>query len=199
MSVKAAVTVDKKLPQPEPKRCAWCGTDPLYVDYHDTEWGVPEYDEQALFERLVLEGMQAGLSWLTVLRKREHMRERFFNFEVARVARASERSLTSWLKDPGLIRHRGKLEAMIKNARAVRRMQGQFSANLWQFVDGVPQTNRFRQRSQVPAVTPAATAMAKWLKREGFGFVGPTTCYALMQSAGMVNDHMLGCFRHDQC
>lgn len=169
------------------------------MDYHDTEWGVPEYDEQALFERLVLEGMQAGLSWLTVLKKREHMRKRFFGFEVARVARASERSLTSWLNDAGLIRHRGKLEAMIKNARAVRSMDGKFSANLWQFVDGKPQTNHFRRRSQVPAITPAATAMAKWLKQQGFGFVGPTTCYALMQSAGMVNDHMLGCYRHEQC
>lgn len=181
------------------KRCDWCGTDVLYVQYHDTEWGVPEYDEQALFERLVLEGMQAGLSWLTVLNKRERMRERFFDFEVARVARASERSLTSWLNDSGLIRHRGKLEAMIKNARAVRAMDGQFSANLWRFVDGKPLTNRFKQRAEVPATTPAATAMAKWLKQEGFGFVGPTTCYALMQSAGMVNDHMLGCFRHAEC
>lgn len=194
MSVKAATgTVDNL------KRCDWCGTDALYMDYHDTEWGVPEYGEQALFERLVLEGMQAGLSWLTVLRKREHMRKRFFGFEVARVARASERSLTSWLNDAGLIRHRGKLEAMIKNARAVRSMDGKFSANLWQFVDGKPQTNRFRRRSQVPATTPTATAMAKWLKQEGFGFVGPTTCYALMQSAGMVNDHMLGCYRHAEC
>lgn len=194
MSVKAATASADHL-----KRCAWCGTDTLYRHYHDTEWGVPEYDEQALFERLVLEGMQAGLSWLTVLKKREHMRERFFGFEVARLARASERSLTSWLNDSGLIRHRGKLEAMIKNARAVRSMEGKFSASLWQFVDGQPQTNRFKRRSQVPATTQAATAMAKWLKQEGFGFVGPTTCYALMQSAGMVNDHMLDCFRHADC
>ncbi len=167
--------------------------------YHDDEWGVPVWETQPLFERLALEGMQAGLSWITVLRKRERMQERFFGFDVDRVARASERSLTSWLKDAGLIRHRGKLEAMVSNARLVRAMGDGFTDSLWSFVNHAPQVNRFQTLKAVPAKTTAAEAMAKWLKREGFRFVGPTTCYAFMQSAGLVNDHLLTCHRHSEC
>jgi len=148
---------------------------------------------------MVLEGMQAGLSWLTVLKKRERMRERFYNFDVSRLARASERSLTSWLKDSGLIRHRGKMAAMVHNARTVQTLDADFSASLWSFVDHVPQQGRHRSPATVPAITPESTQMARWLKQQGFRFVGPTTCYALMQSAGLVNDHLLKCYRHAEC
>ncbi|HEY5644527.1 MAG TPA: DNA-3-methyladenine glycosylase I [Pseudomonadales bacterium] len=180
-------------------RCPWCTTDPLYVAYHDLEWGVPEADERALFERLVLEGMQAGLSWLTILRKREHMREAFFAFDPERLARAAEREIQGWLQDPGVIRHRGKLEAMVGNARSLLELDGTFVPLVWSFVEGRPQQNRFRSPLAVPAETPASRAMAKGLKKAGFRFVGPTTCYAFMQSAGLVNDHLTSCPAHERC
>lgn len=180
-------------------RCSWCGTDPLYVKYHDEEWGVPCTDDGDLFERMMLEGQQAGLSWFTVLQKRERMRERFFGFDVQRLARASSRSIDSWLKDAGLIRHRGKLEALISNARIVRDMDASLAETLWQFVDYRPVINRPTGMGDVPAKTPAAEAMSKHLKQLGFKFVGPTICYALMQSAGLVNDHFTSCAQHRPC
>jgi DNA-3-methyladenine glycosylase I len=179
-------------------RCSWCGDDPLYVDYHDREWGVPERDSEALFERLVLEGMQAGLSWYTVLKKRERMREVFFGFQPAKLARYGPRRLDQWLQDAGIIRHRGKLEAMLGNARAFLE-QDNFSALLWSFVGGRPVDNAWRRSEQIPALTQESAAMAKALKQLGFSFVGPTTCYALMQSAGLVNDHLVHCPAYRRC
>jgi DNA-3-methyladenine glycosylase I len=180
------------------RRCGWCGDDPLYVAYHDREWGVPERDPNALFERLVLEGMQAGLSWYTILKKRENMRERFFAFEPARLAAAGEPDVAGWLTDPGIIRHRGKLEAMISNARAYLQLED-FSGLLWSVVDGVPRQNRWRHLRSVPSETRESRELARLLKSAGFRFVGPTTCYAFMQSAGLVNDHLVSCPAHRRC
>jgi DNA-3-methyladenine glycosylase I len=180
------------------QRCSWCGDDPLYVEYHDHEWGVPEHDGGALFERLVLEGMQAGLSWYTILKKREHMREVFFGFQPAKLARYGPRRMDKWLQDPGIIRHRGKLEAMVENARCYLQ-HGDFAGFIWSFVDGRPVHNRWRRLDQIPASTPASVAMAKSLKAQGFRFVGPTTCYAFMQSTGLVNDHLTNCPAHQRC
>ncbi|MEM1437221.1 MAG: DNA-3-methyladenine glycosylase I [Pseudomonadota bacterium] len=177
-------------------RCDWCGDDPLYVDYHDAEWGVPVTSDAALFERLSLEAMQAGLSWITVLRKRERMRERFYDFDTERLARAGERQINSWLKDQGLIRHRGKLEALINNARRARALPQGLADLLWGVVDHQPRINEWPARQAVPSVTDEAVNLSKLLKQAGFKFVGPTMCYALMQSAGLVNDHLLGCHRH---
>jgi DNA-3-methyladenine glycosylase I len=180
-------------------RCPWCTTDPLYTEYHDHEWGIPEGDERALFERLVLEGMQAGLSWLTILKKRARMRERFFGFEPERLAGTGTVELDRWLLDPGLVRHRGKLAAMVNNARRVMELDGGFAELVWSFVDGTPIQNGFSALSEVPAITAQSTAMAKCLKSEGFTFMGPTTCYAFMQSAGMVNDHLTSCEGFERC
>jgi DNA-3-methyladenine glycosylase I len=180
-------------------RCAWCGEDPQYVDYHDQEWGVPVRETKVLFERLVLEGMQAGLSWLTVLRKRAHMRKCFCDFEPAAIDREGPGRIESWLADPGLIRHRGKLESVIDNARACLAMGDRFGSYLWDFVDGRPVQNRWRSLAEVPATTPQSEAMSKALRKAGFRFVGPTTCYAFMQSAGFVNDHLVSCDRHGAC
>jgi len=182
-----------------PLRCPWCTSDPLYIEYHDQEWGVPENNEQALFERLVLEGMQAGLSWLTILKKRAHMRSRFLDFDPHRLAETGEREVVEWLGDAGIIRHRGKLEAMINNARCVVELDGGFTDLLWSFVDGRPQQNRHRASATVPSETEVSVAMAKCLKKTGFRFVGPTTCYAFMQSAGLVNDHLITCEAFDRC
>ncbi len=179
-------------------RCPWCGTDPLYVAYHDEEWGVPSRDDRHLFEMLCLEGQQAGLSWITVLKKRERYRERFFAFDIERVARIRAAGIESRLADAGLIRHRGKLEAIVDNAKAARTVAGEYGtlgAYLWSFVDGKPIVNRFRTLRGVPAKTPIAEAMSKDLKKRGFRFVGPTTCYAFMQACGMVNDHLTTCPR----
>ncbi len=181
------------------QRCDWCGIDPLYVAYHDDEWGVPVSDDRELFERLNLEGMQAGLSWLTVLKKRARMRERFFEFDARRLAEQGEGALPSWLRDPGLIRHRGKLEALIGNARASLELDEGLARFVWSFVDGAPKQNRWRSLADVPSATDASTAMSKALRRAGFRFVGPTICYAFMQSAGLVNDHMAGCHRRRAC
>lgn len=181
------------------RRCSWCGEDPLYVSYHDAEWGVPIADDRELFERLMLEGMQAGLSWYTILVKRQHMRQAFFDFDPKALAARGPKALPGWLTDAGLIRHRGKLEALIGNAEATLALDEPLSRFLWRFVDGRPQQNRWRRGSQVPSATDASTAMSKALKRAGFRFVGPTTCYAFMQSVGMVNDHLLSCHRHEAC
>jgi len=181
------------------QRCPWCTTDPLYIEYHDHEWGVPESDERALFERLILEGMQAGLSWLTILKKRAHMRQRFFDFDQVRLAAAGEAEIEDWLTDAGLIRHRGKLSAMVNNARRVVELDGAFPSLLWSFVDGVPQQNTYSSLRDVPSETSVSQKMAKSLKKEGFRFVGPTTCYAFMQSAGMVNDHLTSCDAFHRC
>ena len=181
------------------RRCGWCTSDPDYIAYHDHEWGVPVKDEQALFERLILEGMQAGLSWLTILKKRTHMSERFHGFEPARLAEATEAEIEDWLQDPGVVRHRGKIEAMVGNARLVDAMSGDFVPLVWSFVDERPKQNDFRSLKSVPAETEESRQMAKALKKAGFRFVGPTTCYAFMQSAGLVNDHVTSCPAFERC
>ncbi len=182
--------------------CVWPGTDPLYLAYHDEEWGVPEYDGRALWEKLVLDGFQAGLSWITILRKRENFRRAFHGFEPARVARYTERDVTRLLADEGIIRHRGKIEGTVKNARAWLDIEaghpGGFSAYCWNWVDGKPLQPRPRTMKDVPAATPLSTAFSKDLKKRGFTFCGPTIVYAWMQACGLVNDHMTDCFRHGE-
>lgn len=180
-------------------RCPWPGRDPLYVTYHDQEWGVPLRDDARLFEFLMLEGAQAGLSWITVLRKRENYHKALHGFDPQRIARYTEQDLTRLLADPGIIRNRLKCEAMIGNARAFLELQakeGSFADFLWQFVDGQPILNHWRSMAEVPASTPVSDRMSKELKRRGFRFVGSTICYAHMQATGMVNDHLVDCFRH---
>jgi len=182
-----------------PLRCAWCGADPLYQAYHDTEWGVPLHDERALFEFLILEGAQAGLSWLTILKKREAYRRAFDAFDAERVARYDEAAVARLLADPGIVRNRLKIAAAITNARATLRLREQFGgldAYFWRFVDGRPILNAWRDMSQVPTRTPLSDAVASDLKRRGFKFVGSTIVYAHMQATGMVNDHTVDCFRH---
>lgn len=184
------------------KRCSWCGDDPLYVTYHDTEWGRPDRDRTHLFECLNLEGQQAGLSWITVLKKREHYRKVFAGFNPEKVARFSQSKIDKLVADPGIIRHRGKVEAIVGNAQALlalEKVEGAFSDWIWAFVDDTPQRNRFTSLSDVPGSTPLSTAMSKALKKRGFRFVGPTTCYAFMQAVGMVNDHMTACPCYKQC
>lgn len=181
------------------QRCNWCGDDPLYIKYHDTEWGVPVYSDRKLFEKLILEGAQAGLSWITVLRKRAHYRKVFDRFDPVKMAAYDKRKINSLLKDPGIIRNRLKVEGAIKNARAYldfREKYGKLSNFLWDFVDGEPVIHRYRTMKQLPATTPLSDAMARALKQHGFTFVGSTICYAMMQSVGMVNDHLVQCFRH---
>ena len=183
----------------EKKRCDWSGTDPLYVAYHDEEWGVPVHDETTLFEFLILEGAQAGLSWITVLKKREHYRKVFHGFDPKRVARMRQSRLESLLKDPGIIRNRLKVESTVTNARAflaIQRELGSFDEFIWGYVGGTPKRNRFTSMSQLPAHTPESDAMSKDLKKRGFKFVGSTICYAFMQAVGMVNDHLTSCFRY---
>ena len=181
-----------------PQRCAWCGTDPLYVDYHDTEWGVPEYDSRALWEKLVLDGFQAGLSWITILRKRDDFRECFEGFDPERVARWGEADILRALQNPGIVRHRGKIEAAVTGARAyldIEAAEG-FSPFIWSFVGGRPIQNRLTSMAEVQAKTPESEAMSKALKKRGFKFVGSTTCYSFMQACGLVNDHVTSCFCH---
>lgn len=183
----------------DPTRCAWCGDDPLYQAYHDQEWGVPLHGDRELFEFLTLEGAQAGLSWLTILRKRENYRRAFDNFDIARIARYGERDTERLLADAGIVRNRLKIAATIGNARATLAVQtshGSLDSLLWEFVDGKPVINRWRSLSEVPVSTPQSDAMSKALKRLGFKFVGTTICYALMQAVGMVNDHTVDCFRY---
>ena len=183
-------------------RCGWAKASlPIYVSYHDEEWGVPLHDERRLFEMLVLEGHQAGLSWETILKKREAYREAFEGFDPARVARYGARELRRLLGNAGLVRNRAKMEAAIANARAFLAVQeefGSFDRYVWRFVDGKPRVNRFRALREIPAETPESQAMSRDLKTRGFKFVGPTICYAHMQATGMVNDHLVTCFRHRQ-
>ncbi|MDA7086768.1 DNA-3-methyladenine glycosylase I [Pseudomonas sp. SA3-5] len=176
-------------------RCFWCTDDPLYQAYHDREWGVPQRDPQALFELLLLEGFQAGLSWITVLKKRERYREVLFGFDVQRVAVMSDEYLESLMQDPGIIRNRLKIKAARQNAQAWLRLEDPV-ALLWSFVGGQPKINHFSERSQMPSVTVEAEAMSKTLKKAGFTFVGPTICYAYMQATGMVMDHATDCDRY---
>ncbi len=183
------------------KRCEWCNDDPLYMAYHDEDWGVPVHDDQKLFEMLILEGAQAGLSWLTILKKRENYRKAFANFDAETVARYSEDDLARLLTDPGIVRNRLKIESAVKNARGVLAIQGEFGSFdtfLWRYVDGIPQQNSWKSIAELPARTKTSDMMSKDLKRRGFNFVGPTICYALMQSVGMVNDHIIHCFRYEQ-
>lgn len=181
------------------ERCPWCGDDPLYVAYHDREWGVPCHDEGALFEFLILEGAQAGLSWITILRKRENYRRAYHGFDVQRIARYGASDVARLLGDAGIVRNRLKIEASIANARATLELYesgGSLDALLWSCVEGKPKQNRWRRMDQVPAVTPEAERLSKELKRRGFRFIGPTVMYAHMQATGMVNDHLVSCPRH---
>jgi DNA-3-methyladenine glycosylase I len=187
---------------PEAIRCGWVPEEnELYVAYHDEEWGVPSHDERHLFELLVLEGSQAGLSWLTILRKREGYRRAFAGFDPEAVARFGEQDVERLLGDAGIVRHRAKIEAAIANAEAtlaVREELGSLDAFLWSFVPGEPLVNRPRTLDELPAETAESRSMSKELKRRGFRFVGPTTCYAFMQAAGLVNDHVVDCFRYEE-
>lgn len=183
-------------------RCPWCGTDPLYVDYHDKVWGRPETDEQALFEKLCLDGQQAGLSWITILRKQESYREAYDYFDPQKIARYDDEKIVALLANPGIIRNRLKVQSIIRNARsylAIRERGDSFSELLWSFVDYRPVQNRWQTFGEVPVTTPEAEAMSKALKKEGFNFVGPTIVYAFMQATGMVNDHLLLCPAHEPC
>lgn len=182
-------------------RCAWAGTDPLYVQYHDEEWGVPVHDDRRLFEMLTLEGAQAGLSWLTILRKREHYRRAFAGFDPARVARYGARDVARLLRDPGIVRNRLKIAATVTNARAFLAVQaehGSFDRYLWGFVDGRPVLNHWRSPREVPARTELSDRLSGDLRKRGFRFVGSTICYAYLQAIGMVQDHTTDCFRHRQ-
>jgi DNA-3-methyladenine glycosylase I len=182
-------------------RCAWAGNDPLYQSYHDEEWGVPLHDDHKLFELLILEGAQAGLSWITVLRKRQNYRRLFADFEPAVVARFTPPQLEEILKNPGIIRNRLKVYGTVQNAQAFLKVQqefGSFDRFIWSFVNGTSMQNRWERLEDVPAKSPEAVAMSKELKRRGFTFVGPTICYAFMQACGMVNDHIIDCFRHQE-
>ena len=190
------LTLGQNPRMPQLRRCAWVPlADPLYVTYHDDEWGVPSHDQRHLFELLVLEGAQAGLSWSTILRKREGYRAAFEGFDVERVAGFGPRDVERLLADPGIVRNRAKIEAAIGNARATIELGG-LEAYLWGFVGGQPKINRWRTLAEIPAETEESTALSKDMKRRGFRFVGPTICYAFMQAAGLVNDHTVDCFRH---
>jgi len=184
-----------------PTRCAWANGGPLEIEYHDTEWGVPSRDDRHLFEMLILEGAQAGLSWSTILRKRENYRKAFAGFDPFKVARFDARKRAALMRDPGIVRNRLKIEATVANARQVLAVQdehGGLAAYLWQFVDGRPVVNAWTAMGQVPAETAASRAMSKALIKRGFRFVGPTICYAFMQATGMVNDHITTCFRYSK-
>ena len=185
-----------------PGRCPWCGTDPMYVHYHDTVWGRPEYDDQALFEKLCLDGQQAGLSWITILRKQESYRQAYAGFDPEQIVRFDEDDIARLMADPGIIRNRLKVHSIIRNARGFLALRDQgisFSEFLWQFVDGRPIQNRWQTLAEVPVTTPESEAMSKALKKAGFNFVGPTIVYAFMQATGMVNDHLVTCHAHAEC
>jgi len=182
-------------------RCAWCSDDPLYQAYHDDEWGVPVHDDRHLFEMLTLEGAQAGLSWITILKKREAYREAFANFTLPLVANFDDSDIERLMLNPGIVRNRLKITSVIKNARAAQSVQAEFGsldAYLWHFVDGKTLQNAWTTLSDVPAQTPESQAMSRDLKKRGFNFVGPTICYAFMQAVGMVNDHTVDCFRYGE-
>lgn len=178
------------------ERCGWVGQDPIYEAYHDTEWGVPEYDSRALWEKLVLDGFQAGLSWITILKKREAFREAFEGFDPERVARMGESDVERLLGNPGIVRHRGKIESAIRGARVFVEMDD-FSGMIWSYMDGVPLQNRFMTLDEVPARTSLSTRISRDLKMQGFNFCGPTIVYAWMQACGLVNDHLVSCHRHE--
>jgi DNA-3-methyladenine glycosylase I len=180
-------------------RCPWPGTDPLYTDYHDTEWGVPEHNDQKLLEKIILDGAQAGLSWITILRKREGYRKAFDHFDPNKIARYNQKKLDALMQDPGIVRNKLKVNAAVTNAKAYLALHEagkSFNDTLWQFTDG--QTIQNKWTTKIPAETPESQAMSKELKRLGFKFVGPTICYAFMQAIGMVNDHLIACFRHSE-
>jgi len=182
-------------------RCWWCGDDELYQQYHDCEWGVPVHDDRLLFEFLCLEGAQAGLSWITILRKREHYRRVFDDFDAVKIALYDESKINNLLADPGIVRNKLKVNGFVKNARAYLDMldRGEtLDSYLWDYVDGVSLQNKRKSMAEIPANTPVSDAMSKDLKKRGFTFVGSTICYAFMQAAGLVNDHITDCFRHDE-
>jgi DNA-3-methyladenine glycosylase I len=181
-------------------RCPWPGVDPLYVAYHDQDWGVPEYDDRALFEKLVLDGFQAGLSWITILRKRDHFRTVFDGFDAEKIVRYTPEKIGALLNDAGIIRHRGKIEGTVKSARVfleIQEKQG-FSTYLWNFCDGRVINNHPLTMADIPTESEISRRLSKELKARGFAFCGPTIVYAFMQAVGMVNDHLVGCFRHDE-
>lgn len=183
------------------KRCSWCGNDPLYIKYHDEEWGVPVHDDHKLFEMLILEGAQAGLSWITVLKKRENYRNAFDNFDAIKISKYSEKKIEKLLNNTGIIRNRLKINSTIGNAKAFLKVQKEFSSfdkYIWQFVDNKPILNKFKSLKDLPAKTEISDKMSKDLKKRGFKFVGSTICYAFMQATGMVNDHTIDCFRYSK-
>lgn len=183
-------------------RCTWAGTDPLYVAYHDREWGVPLHDDRRLFEFVILEGAQAGLSWDTILRKRENYRDAFDGFDVKKIAKYNDRKIERLLQDEGIIRNRLKVTSAVKNAQAFLRVQkefGSFDKYIWEFVGGKPIVNKWKQTAQIPATSDVSDAISKDLKKRGFNFVGSTIIYAHMQATGMVNDHLVSCFRYKEC
>ncbi len=185
----------------EAGRCTWPGTDPLYVAYHDEEWGVPERDDRALFEKLLLDGFQAGLSWLTILKKRDNFRRAFAGFEPEKMARFGPKKIESLMQDKGIVRNRLKVESSVRSARAyleIREGGQSFEDFIWQFTEGQIINKRFRAMADIPTETAESRAMSKALKAAGFNFCGPTICYAFMQATGIVNDHVVDCFRHDQ-
>lgn len=183
------------------ERCGWAGPDQIYLDYHDQEWGVPEYDARALWEKLILDGFQAGLSWITILRKRDNFRRAFDGFDPEIIARWGDAEVARCLADPGIIRHRGKIEATIGNARAYLSITetGDFAEWLWRYTDGAPIQNAWRTLGEVPAFTPLSERISRDLRKAGFRFSGPTIVYAFMQATGMVNDHLVTCPRHAAC
>ena len=182
-------------------RCGWAGPEQIYLDYHDTEWGVPEYDARTLWEKLILDGFQAGLSWITILKKRDNFRTAFAGFDPDLIAEWGEADVQRLLADPGIIRHRGKIEATISNARAYQEMNARegFDAFLWNYFDGVPLQNRWATQGEVPPFTPLSTQISKDLKKRGFKFCGPTIVYAFLEATGLVNDHITTCHRHGEC
>lgn len=183
-------------------RCPWPGADPVYVAYHDTEWGVPEYDDRALYEKLMLDGFQAGLSWITILRKRDNFRRAFDGFDPAIIARYDAAKVHALMNDIGIVRNRAKIDGAISSAKAYLELQDNgpgLSAFLWDFLGGQPKVNHFKTTASVPASTPLSIKISKELAARGFKFVGPTIVYAFMQATGMVNDHLVSCHRHDRC
>ncbi len=183
------------------KRCQWCGADPLYIDYHDNEWGTPVHDDRLLFEFLVLEGAQAGLSWITILKKRDNYRKAFHSFNCQTVASYSKQDVDRLLADPGIVRNSLKINSAIRNARGVIRIQEEFGSldsYLWRYVDGITRQNQWKTLAELPAITKTSEMSSRDLKQRGFNFVGPTICYAFMQAVGMVNDHTTDCFRYEE-
>ncbi|WP_420011659.1 DNA-3-methyladenine glycosylase I [Tateyamaria sp.] len=182
-------------------RCGWAGPEQIYVEYHDTEWGVPEYDARTLWEKLILDGFQAGLSWITILKKRDKFRKAFAGFDPDTIAEWGEADVARLLADPGIIRHRGKIEATIHNARAYQELHARvgFDQFLWKYFDGVPLQNAWPVQADVPPFTPLSTQISKDLKKAGFKFCGPTIVYAFLEATGLVNDHIVTCHRHAEC